>query len=316
MGDRIQRIVVAIGDRAWSADGVASSVRARAARVARQLGVALDAGAKLLVVHRGARSVPAGQEASIELRGSEVVEDDMLAVCLREELKSTRREVVAVATPILVDPTRSGSRHRRRPVGPVLDRRAAERLRGSGAMLWPETAREGEYRQLVPEVEPLELLDGQGLRQLVEGGAVVVSGGGGGVPVVREGRGWRCPAAVVDPDLTAALLADSIDADELLIVTDVSHVFEDYGTPHELPIGRIGADALHDLLAEGHFAGGTMAPKVEACVRFVSRTGRRAVICEGPSMGDALEDRAGTRVFWTEPGGRADAVEPRVASLS
>jgi len=139
------------------------------------------------------------------------------------------------------------------------------------------------------------------LRRLLESGVIVVAGGGGGIPVIRDGRGWRRAEAVVDQDLTATLLADSIDADELYLVTDVSNVFEGFGTPHEEPIGLISVDELHNLLAEGHFRPGSMAPKVEACVRFVSRPGRRAVICDAASLEGAMAGLAGTRVVWAAP---------------
>lgn len=245
--------------------------------------------------------------------GSEGELGDVLVTSLRGELDD-RRPVAAVLTHVRVDSRASGFGRPRRAVGPVLDEREISQLRRQGLTVAFDTGAKGAkgYRLLVPQVEPQEVLDVVILRRLLESGVIVVAGGGGGIPVIREGRGWRRAEAVVDQDLTATLLADSIDADELYLVTDVSNVFEGFGTPHEEPIGLISVDELHNLLAEGHFRPGSMAPKVEACVRFVSRPGRRAVICDAASLEGAMAGLAGTRVMWAAAASQGWSVEHQV----
>jgi carbamate kinase len=150
----------------------------------------------------------------------------------------------------------------------------------------------------VASPEPLEILEADVIRTLLRVGAVVVACGGGGIPVARDGSHLLSVEAVVDKDLTAALLADALDASLFLVVTDVPAAFTDFASPRRAPVARVTASRLRDLLAEGHFAPGTMAPKVEACVRFVNAPGRRAVICDAASVERALKGEAGTQVVF------------------
>lgn len=325
MGERNQRIVIALGGSALSASQSPSSEQLLAEQLVHHLHPVLLSGIELVVTHSGLQlgggfgnSVGA-PKVTLEPRAldamvatSEGALGDVLATSLREELNDAR-PVAALLTHVRVDGASAGFRRPRRPAGPVLNEARARLLRKEGLSLVSEPHGRG-YRRLVPEVEPLEVLDVAIVKRLIESGVVVVAGGGGGIPVIREGRGWRGAEAVVDQDLTAALLADSIDADQLFIVTDVSNVFEDFGTSHEEPIGLINVDELRNLLAEGHFVPRTMAPKVEACVRFVSRPGRRAVICDATNLEQAMAGLAGTRVIWTTAATRDTAFEHHVAS--
>ncbi len=303
---------MALGGSALSASGD----RALADQLVHSLHPLVRSGVELVVTHNGFVTSGAqglGMNAALTTTaelGSEGELGDRLATSLRDELNEARL-VAALVTHVRVDGGSSPHRSRRL-AGPLLDEAEASVLRKQGLPLELDANGPG-YRRLVPQVEPLEVLDVGILKRLVESGVVVVAGGGGGVPVTRDGRGWRGVEAVVDQDLTAALLADSIDADQLVIVTDVSNVFEAFGTPHEEPIGLISVDELHNLLAEGHFVPGTMAPKVEACVRFVSRPGRRAMICDAPSLDQTMAGLAGTRVIWTSAANREPAIEHHVA---
>lgn len=310
MGGRPHRIVIALGESAFSRVQSLDGEHQVAAALVHHLQPILLSGVELVVTHGGgqlsaARSDGTSLDALVATSEGEL--GDVLATALREELDETR-PVAALLTHVRVDPTSAGFRRPSRPVGPMLDEKAAREHRRVGHTV-TEVVRGRAWRRLAPLVEPVEVLDVQILRRLVETGVVVVAGGGGGIPVLREGRSWRSAEAVVDQDLTAALLADSIEADELVVVTDVPNVFESYGTPHEKPIGLVGVDQLRNLLAEGSFPPGTMAPKVEACVRFVSRPGRRAVICDPTSLDAALAGLAGTRVVWPASPA-ADDVDP------
>jgi carbamate kinase len=117
------------------------------------------------------------------------------------------------------------------------------------------------------------------VRALVEAGFVVIANGGGGIPVVRRDDGTLTGVeAVIDKDLGAALLARSITVDVLVIATDVSHAVLRFGTPGATPVGRVTVGEMRALAAEGHFASGSMGPKVDAACRFVEQGGRRAAI--------------------------------------
>ena len=127
---------------------------------------------------------------------------------------------------------------------------------------------------------------------------MVIANGGGGIPVVREADGsLRGIEAVIDKDLGAALLGKTLGAEVLVIATDVPHAVLRYGTPEAEDIGRVQVSQMEAYVAEGHFASGSMGPKVEAACRFVRTTGQPAVITDLDSIVDAVEGRAGTVVL-------------------
>jgi carbamate kinase len=301
MAERAQRVVVALGGSAFTGAGSFEVEHQLASRLVHHLQPILLGGVEVVVTHGGGAQVSKALKGSAtsyvlpqDVASTEGELGDALATALRDELNETR-PVAALLTHVRVDPGSAGFRRPSRQVGPVLDEAHAAELRRANI---PLAACGKGYRRLVPQVEPVEVLDVEIIKRLVESGVVVVAGGGGGIPVVREGKAWRTVEAAVDQDLTAALLADRIDADLLVVVTDVPHVFENHGTPHQKAISLIGADELRNLLAEGAFVPGTMAPKVEACVRFVARPGRRAVVCDPETLERALSGQAGTRVFY------------------
>jgi carbamate kinase len=148
---------------------------------------------------------------------------------------------------------------------------------------------------VVPSPRPLEILDGATIEALMREGAIVVAGGGGGIPMVREDGRLRGVEAVLDKDLTAALLARTTRADCLLIATDVEAAAIGYGTDRQEWLGDVGPARLSALLAAGEFAGGSMGPKVEAALAF-AESGGRSVITSLDRLRDGVEGSVGTRV--------------------
>ena len=205
------------------------------------------------------------------------------------------RPVAVLVTEVEVDPADPAFRDPVKPVGPVLDEGGAAALRARGASVRDDGGR--GLRRMVPSPEPHRVLGVEVASRLLDEGALVVAAGGGGIPVVATPRGWRGVEAVVDKDFTAALLADEVAAGLLLLVTDVPCAYTDFRTPRQAPLGRLGAARARALLEEGHFEPGSMAPKIEACLRFASRPGRRAVVCDPPSLAAALRGEAGTIVL-------------------
>ncbi|KAB8194090.1 carbamate kinase [Nonomuraea phyllanthi] len=169
-------------------------------------------------------------------------------------------------------------------------------------------ARDGlAWRRVVASPEPRRVLELPTIRQLVAGGTTVICGGGGGVPVLaRDGGRFEGAQAVVDKDLTAALLAIELGADRLVVLTDVDAVRRDFGTPQERPLSTVDADELRAM----RFPAGSMGPKVDACVRFVTATGRPAAIGALRDAPAVLAARAGTTV--TAPPGPGTPRAPGV----
>lgn len=193
------------------------------------------------------------------------------------------RTLVAADDPGFADPTK--------PIGRHLPADEAKVLVDHGET-WQDRGEKG-WRRVVASPEPLEVLEGTAIRALLDAGMLVVAGGGGGIPVVREADGsLRGVEAVVDKDLSAVLLAREVRADALVVATDVEHVMIGYGTPDERPLTTTTPRELRALAAEGHFAAGSMGPKVEAACRFVEGGGALAVITSLPRTSDALDDDA------------------------
>ncbi|GAA2407536.1 carbamate kinase [Actinomadura vinacea] len=208
--------------------------------------------------------------------------------------RGASRPVSAVLTRTLVDAADRGFTDPVKPVGRYFPREEAERFMALGQS-WRSFGARG-WRRVVASPEPLEILDAGAAAALLEAGHVVVAAGGGGVPVVRAADGsLHGVEAVVDKDLAAELLARRLGAGTLVIATDVEHVMAGYGTPRERPLRRTTAAELRTLAAAGHFAGGSMGPKVEAVLRFVaSAPRRRAAIASLDRITDAAHGKAGT----------------------
>jgi carbamate kinase len=206
------------------------------------------------------------------------------------------RRSAAVVTRALVDIADPGFTKPTKPIGRFLPAAEAAVLVEHGET-WEDRGEKG-WRRVVASPEPLEILDAPTVQALIEAGFVVIANGGGGIPVVREDDGsLRGVEAVIDKDLGAALLGHEIGADVLVIATDVPRAVLRFGTPEAEAIGRVEVSQMEAYAAEGHFASGSMGPKVEAVCRFVRATGRPAVITDLDSIVDAVEGRAGTVVL-------------------
>jgi carbamate kinase len=211
-----------------------------------------------------------------------------LVQALRNELAGS--EVVALLTQVLVDADDPAFDDPTKPIGPVYDEREAHRL--AVERRWT-VARDGAFfRRVVASPEPKAIVELAAIEELIDCGAIVICAGGGGIPVVADPGGLRGVEAVIDKDLTAALLAEQIGAARLIMLTDVSYVECDWGTATAAPIASATPEELRDL----SFAAGSMGPKVEAACRFAERTGGEAVIGSLAELESVARGEAGTRV--------------------
>lgn len=185
--------------------------------------------------------------------------------------------VVSLVTHVVVDPDDPAFTRPTKPIGPFLTEREARRQAARHGWVVGEDAGRG-YRRLVASPQPLEIIELDEVRALVERGVTVVAAGGGGVPVVRDGPGYRGVEAVIDKDLAAQRLASALGAEVLVLITDVPRVMRDYGTPQASAIGEITADQAQAYADDHQFPEGSMGPKVRAAIRFINAGGRLAVI--------------------------------------
>jgi carbamate kinase len=197
------------------------------------------------------------------------------------------RTRVSAADPAFSTPTK--------PIGRYLSAAEARTMIEHGQQ-WEDRGELG-WRRVVASPEPLECLDSAAALALLAQGYVVVCSGGGGIPVVADPDGsLRGVEAVIDKDLTAALLAVSLGAERLVIATDVANVVTGWGTDAAAPVRTIGVQRLRALAARGEFARGSMAPKVEAACRFVEQSAATAVITSLEALGDGLGGARATLV--------------------
>lgn len=202
------------------------------------------------------------------------------------------RGVAALLTQTTVSATDPAFDRPTKFVGPLYDKGVAEYLAEERG--WVVRSDEGGWRRVVPSPEPEDVVELGEIEALLSAGSVVICGGGGGIPVVRDrSGGLRGVEAVVDKDLTAALLAERLKADALVILTDVAGVEIAHGTPAARPLGPATVSKLRSVA----FAPGSMGPKVEAACRFVSATGRLAAIGRLEDAGALLAGEAGTVVL-------------------
>ncbi|MEM1256009.1 MAG: carbamate kinase [Cyanobacteria bacterium P01_H01_bin.21] len=213
--------------------------------------------------------------------------EGMIGYLIEQELRNQMpdRQVVTLLTQVEVDAADPAFAHPTKPIGVIYTQAEAEQLATERG--WAIAPDGDAYRRVVPSPEPRRIIELAAIQLLVQAGALVICVGGGGIPVVTTLTGTiHGVEAVIDKDLAAALLATSLGADALLLLTDVDAVYTDWGTPQAQPLHHASPQQLRQYA----FAGGSMAPKVEAVCRFVEQTGGVAGIGQ---LGDAAAILAG-----------------------
>ena len=311
MSSMRQRVVVVLGGNAFAPPGAPLTMAGQfrfAHEALSALGPLLSPDVELVVGHGNGPQVghmlvrveqALGKAYALPLEVCVAESEGELGYVLAQTLgnlcraRGAPRAIASLLTQVEVDAHDPAFQRPDKPIGPFYDAAQAEALRGEGFAIREDSGR--GYRRVVPSPEPRAIVDVEVVERLVASGAIVIAAGGGGIPVVREAGGTLHGIdAVIDKDLTAALLGDALGAELLVILTGVDGAYEGFGRPHARRIERATPDEVRALAA--HFAPGSMGPKMEAAARFASRPDRRAIICDPPSLAAALEGRAGTTV--------------------
>ena len=207
-----------------------------------------------------------------------------------------QRDAACVVTQVEVERGDPAFEAPSKPVGPFFSEQEAQDLEAKGWRMMEDAGR--GWRHCVPSPTPRRILNLGVIKTLLDAGVLVIAGGGGGVPVVREPDGsWTGVEAVVDKDLTSTLLANSLRIPDLLILSAVERVSVNFGKPQQRELKEVTLSDLKRYQREGHFAKGSMGPKVDAAIRHVESGGRRAIIGHLEHAGAALEGRSGTHVI-------------------
>ena len=299
------RLVVAIGGnallrrrQALSAANQLENIRIAAGQLARvatanELVLTHGNGPQVGLLALQAAAYEDIESYSLDVLGAET--DGMLGYLIEQELSnalSASRTVATLLTRVEVDRDDPAFKRPTKPIGPVYTQGDAQRI--AAARHWAIAADGTGFRRVVASPQPLRVLGLDPIRWLLERGAVVIAAGGGGIPVAKnvDGQSLAGVDAVIDKDLCSGLLARGIDADCLVIVTDVEAVFLGWGTSGQRAIGKVTPQAL----AKQSFPAGSMGPKVEAACEFVCATGKRAVIGSLEQIEAMLAGTAGTQV--------------------
>ena len=308
------RMVIALGGNAIQRRGERGTVEEQMANIRASLdGIVMVLGAGWSVVLTHGNGPQVGQMLLMVEAARGQVPELPLGICVADtegalgyliqqalvnRLRYERRPVavVTVITQVVVDKHDPEFTRPTKPVGLFLGREEGERFSRERGWTVAEDAGRG-FRRLVPSPRPLAIVERDVIRRLLEAEVIVIAAGGGGVPVVEEADGsLRGVDAVIDKDLASAVLARSIEAERLVMLTGEPYVFLDYGKPTRRPVPMLSARDARRHLDEGQFPAGSMGPKIEAALEFLAGGGREVLITSIEGFIDALGGKTGTRI--------------------
>lgn len=310
------KIVVALGGNALSKNGKATAADqlAVANETASELVKLITAGHTLAIVHGNGPQIGniILHEEAINTEKTPTMPVDVagamsqgqigywLQNALRNQLEQLKikKPIASIITQVLVSKDDPAFKNPSKPIGPFYTEEEAKKLAKARGFIVKEDAGRG-WRKVVPSPMPLSIIESDLIKIAIGNGAVIVAGGGGGIPVCYDQHGRLTGLeAVIDKDFAAEKLAETIDADILLILTAVDNVKINYKQPDEKALTELTVDDAFKLIAQGQFAAGSMLPKVEAGVSFVSGANKRVCIITSPEKASkAIEGKAGTRII-------------------
>lgn len=307
------KLVVAVGGNALEEKGLpptAASQRLVCAKTADYLARLSADGYEMAIVHGNGPQV--GRILLASETAQEVTPSLPLDVCgamsqgyigyhlaqaMRESLAKLGKQtpVAAVATQVLVDEKDPAFQNPTKPIGPFYTKEEADKLAQEKGYVMKEDAGRG-YRRVVPSPKPVRIVEVDAIKNLWET-TITVACGGGGVPVAKKDDIWQGIEGVIDKDLAASALARELDADILLILTEVEQVSINFNKPDEQKLAAVTVSEMQKYIAEGHFAPGSMLPKVEAALEFVcSGKNKTAIISSLNQAARALAGETGTKI--------------------
>ncbi len=309
-----QRIVIALGGNALGTSLQSQAVAVKS--TARTIVDLIEDGNQVIVAHGNGPQVGIINNAMLALMHEDPEQEATpLSVCgamsqayigydlqnaIREELFDrgiTNKPVVTMVTQVEVDPEDAAFQNPSKPIGKFLSQEEAEIMAKRTGFVYREDSGRG-WRRYVASPKPKHIIEAGAIRALSEDGHVVICCGGGGIPVFRtEGNHLKGAAAVIDKDLASELLAEMLDADQLVILTAVEKVAIRFRQPDEKWLSDMTPEQARKYIQEGHFAPGSMLPKVEAAVKFAeSAPGRTALITLLEKARDGIAGKTGTRI--------------------
>ncbi len=309
-----ERVVVALGGNAilqpgerGTAEEQMENVRKTCEQIARMIkagyevvithGNGPQVGAILLQNEIASKEVPA---MPLDICGAE--SQGLIGYMIQQSLRNQLRklgmdkEVATIVTQVIVDKDDPAFKNPTKPIGPFYtEEEAKRRMKEHPEEVWIEDSGRG-WRRVVPSPDPKGIVEKEAIKAILKMGGIPIASGGGGIPVIYENGMLKGVEAVIDKDLAGERLAQDVEADIFMILTDVPYAYINYRKPDQKALKEVDVDELERYMNEGHFKAGSMGPKVKAVVRFIRDGGKRAIIASLEHALEALEGKAGTQV--------------------
>ena len=205
------------------------------------------------------------------------------------------KKIATLVTQVVVDKNDPSFKHPSKPVGPFYSKKIAEKLMQESGEIYIEDAGRG-YRKVVASPKPIEIIEIATIKDLLNSGHIVIAGGGGGIPIYKQNEA-KGASAVIDKDLVASLMATNLKADMLIILTKVKQAELNYGKENAIKLGKITLEEAQTYINEGHFAAGSMVPKIQAAINFVDETNGRAIITSLDNLQNVLIGKNVTEIY-------------------
>ena len=212
------------------------------------------------------------------------------------EEKGIDKNIVTVLTRVIVDEHDPAFENPSKPIGPFYTKEEAKKLAREKGWHIIEDAGRG-WRRVVPSPMPLEIVEKDAIRKLIDEGFIAIAVGGGGIPVIRKNKKLIGVEGVIDKDLASAVLARDIGADRLIILTSVEKVYLNFGKPEQRGIEEMSVEEARRYMEEGHFKKGSMYPKILASVLYLESGGKEVLITSPEKVQDALDGKTGTWIY-------------------
>lgn len=212
------------------------------------------------------------------------------------EEKGMKKNIVTILTRVIVDKNDPAFENPSKPIGPFYTKEEAERLMKKKNWCMIEDSGRG-WRRVVPSPDPLEIVEKNVIRRVIDSGFIAIAVGGGGIPVIRNDGKLIGVEGVIDKDLASATLGRDIRADKLFILTSVDKVYLNFGKTKQRGIDEMNVNEAKKYMNEGHFKKGSMYPKILASIRFLENGGKEVLITSPEKLKDALQKKTGTVIY-------------------
>jgi carbamate kinase len=308
-----KKVVIALGGNAiQSGDASAAAQQQALETTARQLVDFIEQGIDIIISHGNGPQVGnillqqaaahSDKNPAMPLDTCGAMSQGMIGYWMQNAMEKALKErgihknVVTVVTRVTVDKNDPAFLNPTKPIGPFYSEEEAKKIMEETHVCFKEDAGRG-WRRVVASPKPVSILEHSVINSLVEQGNIVISTGGGGIPVIETENGITGVEAVIDKDFASEKLAELVDADALIILTGVDNVYIDFNKPTQKKLEEVTVAELNNYIEAGHFAAGSMLPKVEAAIRFAETSPeRKTIITSLEQAVNALNGKAGTVV--------------------